>query len=128
MDKPTLVDADMKAGEALLNKLDETKFDVKAALWFYMPDSEEWRLILASPTVDAEGPKKAYEKVQSQLQGLDQGYELSLQDISLVSPSDNLIKVLKSVIKTGKKISHIRFTRNVINNVFIEDAYIYRLT
>jgi hypothetical protein len=128
MDKPTLVDADMKAGEALLNRLDETKFDVKAALWFYMPDSEEWRLILASPTVDAEGPKKAYEKVQSQLQGLDQGYELSLQNISLVSPNDNLIKVLKSAIKTGKKISHIRFTRNVINNVFIEDAYIYRLT
>ncbi|HUV67589.1 MAG TPA: hypothetical protein VMW24_27095 [Sedimentisphaerales bacterium] len=127
MDKPTLVDADMKAGEALLNKLDETRFDVKAALWFYMPESEEWRLILASPTVDAEGPKKAYEKVQSQLQGLDQGHELSLQNISLVSPGDNLIKVLKSAIKTGKKISHIRFTRNVINNVFIEDAYIYRL-
>jgi len=128
MGKATLVDADMKAGEALLNRLDETKFDVKAALWLYMPDPEEWRLILASPTVDAEGPKKAYEKVQSQLQGLDQGYELSLQNISLVSPSDNLIKVLKSAIKTGKKISHIRFTRNVINNVFIEDAYIYRLT
>jgi hypothetical protein len=128
MGKATLVDADMKAGEALLNKLDETKFDVKAALWLYMPDPEEWRLILASPTVDAEGPKKAYEKVQSQLPGLDQGYELSLQNISLVSPSDNLIKVLKSAIKTGKKISHIRFTRNVINNVFIEDAYIYRLT
>jgi hypothetical protein len=128
MDKPTLVDADMKAGEALLNKLDETEFDVKAALWFYMPDSEEWRLILASPTVDSDGPKKAYEKVQSELQGLDQGYELSLQNISLISPSDNLIKVLKSAVKTGKKISHIRFTRNVINNVFIEDAYIYRLT
>jgi hypothetical protein len=128
MDKATLVDADMKAGEVLLNKLDETKFDVRAALWFYMPDSEEWRLILASPTVDAEGPKKAYEIVQSQLQGLDQGYELSLQNISLVGPGDKLIKLLKLAIKTGKGVSHIRFTRNVINNVFIEDAYIYRLT
>jgi len=128
MGKATLVDADMKAGEALLNRLDETKFDVKAALWFYMPDSEEWRLILASPTVDAEGPKKAYEKVQSQLQGLDQGYELTLQNISLVGPGDKLIKLLKSAIKTGKAISHMRFTGNVINNVFIEDAYIYRLT
>jgi len=127
MDKPTLVDADMKAGEALLNKLDETEFDVKAALWFYMSDPEEWRLILASPIVDSDGPKKAYEKIQSELHGLDQGYELSLQNISLISPSDNLVKVLKSAVKTGKKISHIRFTRNVINGVFIEDAYIYRL-
>lgn len=127
MGKATLVDDDMEAGKALLKKLDKTKFDVKAALWFYMPDPEEWRLILASPTVDAEGPKKAYEKVQSQLQGSGQKDKLSLQNISLVSPRDNLIKLLKSAIKTGKVISNIRFTQNVINGVFIEDAYIYRL-
>ena len=127
MDKPTLVDADMKAGEALLSRLDDIKFDVKAALWFYVHDSDEWRLIIASPIVDKDGPKKAYEKVQSQLQELDGGYELSLRNISLVSPGDKLIKALESVIKTGKSISHIRFTRNVINGLFIEDAYIYRL-
>ena len=127
MGKATLVDADMEAGKDLLNKLDGTKFKVKAALWLYMPEPEEWRLILASPTVDVEGPKKAYEAVQSQLQGLGQKDKLSLQDISLVSPRDKLIKALKSVIKTSKAISHIRFTRNVINGLFIEDAYIYRL-
>jgi hypothetical protein len=131
MDKPTLVDADMKAGEALLKKLDKIKFDVKAAFWFYMPDSEEWRLIFASPAVDKKGPKEAYEKVQSQLpelqQELEQDYELSLQNISLVSPNDDLVKLLKTAIKTGPSISHIRFARNVINNVFIEDAYIYRV-
>jgi hypothetical protein len=127
MDKPTLVDADIKAGEALLSKLDEIEFDVKAALWFYVQDSEEWRLIIASPIVDKDGPKKAYEKVQLQLQGLNGRYELSLRNISLVSPGDKLIKALESVIRTGKSISHIRFTRNVINGLFIEDAYIYRL-
>ena len=125
MDKPTLVDGDMKAGEALLKKLDKSGFDVKAAFWFYMQDSEEWRLIIASTIVEKVGSKKASEKIQ--LQELNGRYELSLRNISLVSPSDNLIKLLKSAIKTGKKIAHIRFTRNVINNVFIEDAYIYRL-
>lgn len=127
MDKPTLVDADMKAGEALLSRLDDIKFNVKAALWFYVQESEEWRLIIASPIVDKDGPTKAYEKVQSQLQELDGGYKLSLRNISLVSPGDKLIKALESVIKTGKSISHIRFTRNVVNGLFIEDAYIYRL-
>ena len=131
MVKPTLVDADMKAGEALLSKLDEIKFDVRAAFWFYMPDSEEWRLIFASPAVDKKGPKEAYEKVQSQLPKLkeefEQDYELSLQNISLVSPNDDLVKLLKAAIKTGPEVSNIRFTGNVINNVFIEDAYIYRV-
>jgi len=131
MVKPTLVDADMKAGEALLKKLDKIKFDVKAAFWFYMPDSEEWRLIFASPAVDKKGPKEAYEKVQSQLpelkEELEQDYELSLQNISVVSPNDDLIKLLKTAVKTGPGVSHIRFARNVIDNVFIEDAYIYRV-
>jgi len=97
MDKPTLVDADMKAGEALLSKLDEIEFNVKAAFWFYVQDSEEWRLIIASPIVDKDGQKKAYETVQSQLQELNGCYELSLRNISLVSPGENLIKALKSV-------------------------------
>ena len=127
MGKATLVDADMKAGKDLLNILDDTKFKVKAALWLYMPEPEEWRLILACPIVDEEGPKKAYETVQSQLQGLNQRDRLSLQDISLVSPGDKLIKALKLVFKLDKAISPIRFTRNVINGIFIEDAYIYRL-
>ena len=128
MGKATLVEADMEAGKALLKKLDEVKFKVKAALWLYMPDPEEWRLVLASPSIDTDGPKRAYETVQSQLQGIGQKDILSLQNISLVSPRDKLIKALKSVIKTGKEISHIRLTRNVINGLFLEDAYIYRLT
>ena len=127
MAKAALVENDKEAGEVLLKRLDEMKFDVKAALWFYMPDSEEWRLIFASPAVDKEGPREAYEKVQSQVHELDQHYDLSLQNISLVSPSDNLIKLLKTALKTGPGIFSIRFTRNVINNVFIEDAYIYRV-
>jgi len=121
----------MKAGEALLSKLDEIKFNVRAAFWFYMPDSEEWRLIFASPAVDKKGPKEAYEKVQSQLpelkEELEQDYELSLQNISVVSPNDDLVKLLKTAVKTGPGVSHIRFARNVIDNVFIEDAYIYRV-
>ena len=128
MGKATLVDRDMQAGEALLKKLDEDKFKIKAALWLYMPDPEEWRLVFASPIVDTDGPIKAYEKVQSELQELDGRSELSLQNIALVSPHDKLIMALKTTIKTGKEISHIRLTGNVINGVFIEDAYIYRLT
>jgi len=127
MDKPNLVNADMEAGEVLLNKLDESNFDVKAALWFFFSDSGQWRLIFALPMVDKKGPKEAYEKVQNKLKELKNRYELSLENISVVSPDDNLVKLLKLTIKTGPGVSHIRFTRNVINNVLIEDAYIYRV-
>jgi HEPN domain-containing protein len=126
MDKPVLVEADMDAGHRLVGQLDKAGLKVTAAFWFYMTDSDEWRLILAMPIVDDEGPKRAYEKVQDQLKSLAK-HELSLQNISVVSPNDDLIKLLSSAINTGPGISHMRFTRNVINSVFIEDAYIYRL-
>ena len=126
MDKPALVNSDMEAGERLVRDLDKSGLTVTAALWFYMSDSDEWRLMLAMPVVDEKGPKVAYEQIQAQLESLGQ-YELSLQNISVVSPGDKLIKLLGSSIDTGSDIAHIRFTRNVINGIFIEDAYVYRL-
>ena len=127
MDKPTLVETDLEAGKALLSVLDKSRFSVKAALWFYLSDSNEWRLIFALPLVDRIGPQAAYEKMQSQLQKLDPKYNLALQNISIVSPKENLIMLLKKAIHAGPESSGIRFTRNTINNVFIEDAYIYRM-
>jgi hypothetical protein len=51
MDKPALVNSDMDAGERLVRGLDEAGLKVTAALWFYMSDSDEWRLMLATPVV-----------------------------------------------------------------------------
>ena len=127
MDKPILVENDLEAGKALLSVLDKSRFSVKAAFWFYLSDSNEWRLIFALPSVDRIGPQAAYEKMQSQLQKLDPTCDLALQNISIVSPKENLIMLLKKVIHTGPGLHGIRFTRNTIDNVFIEDAYIYRM-
>jgi hypothetical protein len=85
--------------------------------------------MLATPLVDKEGPKKVYERIQRLLEGQDVQYDLSLDNIAIVSPDDQLITLLKKAIKTEKdSLSSITFTRNVINNTFIENAYIYRMS
>ena len=38
-----------------------------------------------------------------------------------------MVRLLRKVIKTGRKVSGIRFTNNVINGTVIDDAYIYLL-
>lgn len=128
MVKATLVDADMEAGEKLLRTLDEAGLEVTAAFWFYSSETGEWKLIIACQEVTTDGPKQAYEKVQEHLGKLREQYNISLQNVSLVSPTNDIVKLLGTAIKTGPTVKHIRFTRNVINNVFVEDAYIYRLT
>lgn len=127
MDRKILVEKDIKEGKRLIETLDEARFGVTAALWFYLTDSEEWRLLIASPYKEKNGPKKAYSFIQGELEKLTPSIDISLKDISVLSPNHNLIKLLKVAIHTKPGISDIRFTRNVINNILIEDAYIYRM-
>jgi len=127
MDTTILVDKDKKDGRKLIEALDKSKFNLKGALWFYLGDSREWRLLLVSPLVDTAGPSSCYRVIQSVIEDMPRDFGISLERISVLSPKDNLIRLLKVAIHTGKGISTIRFRRNTINGVFIEDALIYRL-
>lgn len=127
MDKTALVEKDVEEGKRLIEALDNAGFQVRAVLWFYLAESDEWRFVVASPLVERKGPKEAYAFVQAVLAQLLPPSGISLEDISVVSPEYDLIRLLKVAIQTGPGISGIRFTRNTINNTFIEDAYIYRM-
>ncbi len=118
----------IEAGKTLVELLDREKFPVIAAMWLFVPDSNEWRLLVASPKTQTEGPKKAYEEVLRALSTLPKGPErLALKDITLVEPTNPLVTLLRGAIRTGTSISGIRFSRNTIDGHFIEDAYIYRM-
>jgi hypothetical protein len=125
MARTSLVERDIKAGKKLIEALDQAGFGVHAALWFYLSEPGEWQMVLASPEVDVRGPQKAYTRIQSILARASPG--ISLGEIKLVSPRNDLIQLLRQVVRTGSGIAGIRFTGNTVNNLFIEDAYIYRL-
>lgn len=127
MDNTALVEPEIATGRDVTEALDQAGVSVPAVFWFYLLDAEEWRLIIATPLVDTEGPKKAYANLQRVLSKRQPPLNIDLRRISLVSPRDPLIQLLRRALKTGPQISGIRFRQNAINNVFIEDAYIYRL-
>lgn len=118
----------IRAGEALVGQLDKANWRVSAALWFLDADSRRWKLLLASPRVEAGGPKKAYFEVLDALAELPKDVpRIALKDVTVLDPKTSLLQLLKSAVKTGTGISGIRFSGNTINGHFIEDAYIYRL-
>jgi hypothetical protein len=131
MDKATLVERDFKDGEVLITELDKAYINVHSALWLYNSEEQYWRLIIVSKNVDFQTPKKVYAEIKKALKAVqDRGeqIDISLQNISVISPNHPLNKVLSVAINTGPKdISGIRFSRNTINNSYIEDAYIYRM-
>ena len=119
----------IQAGAKLVEHLDADAANIKSALWLYFPDSRNWKLILASETVETDGPRKLYEKIQGVNRSAAEPEEtVSLNDIVVTTPKHELISVLAMMIGTGQGISGIRFTRNNINGIYIDDAYIYRST
>ena len=127
--KESLSEQMICAGSDLIRRLDEAGLKVSGALWFYEPDSNDWRLIIVSPEVRAKGVKTVYKEVQAVVRSIPVEQSIiSLKDISVVDPNDPLISTLKIAVQTGDAISGIRFSRNMINGTLIEDSYIYRLT
>jgi hypothetical protein len=128
--KESLSETMISAGAELVRRLDDVRLIVSGALWFYETDSNSWRLIIASPEVRTRGLKSVYKQIQSVVTAIPEDQpKISLKDISVLDSNDPLVSLMKiAVRRTGDTISGIRFSRNMINGVVIEDAYIYRLT
>ena len=119
----------IEAGKELTQRLDNLGIDITAAFWFYVVDASEWRLVFASPKVDTDGQRAVYTDIQDALsKDPEKVPGLSMRNITVLRPNDPIIRVLLKVFPTQKTINGIRATRNRFNNVFIEDAYIYRMT
>jgi hypothetical protein len=116
------------SGKILIQKLDERDISPVAAFWFYYPDEQQWKLILSEKNLDKIGPKEIYKKIQDTIKAhkSDIG-ALSLDDVALTKLDAPIIHLLRSVIRTGRELGSIRFSKNVIKGTMIDDAYIYRL-
>lgn len=118
----------IEAGAQLTAQLDELGLPIAAALWFFMPEINEWRLLFASAEVSAAGPRSVYKKIQEARQALGEKVEaVPFSAIGLLDANDQLVQLLRVALQTGGGVSRIRFSKNVINGHFIEDALIYRI-
>jgi len=127
MDTRTLVDSDIEKGKGVLKALDKGGVPVTSAFWRYMPESTEWRLMVATPLVERDGPRAGYEAVEKAVTKYGGPHEIPLSQMSVVSSTDPFVRLIRTAVKTAPKdVSGIRFTNNVINNVLVEDVYIYR--
>ena len=123
----TLSEQMIKAGAKLVERLDAAHAGIKSAFWLFLSEEKTWRLILASPIVSSEGPRDFYKKVDlaNQLSTAEEE-TISLNDVGVVSTDNQVVQLLRIAIGNDDSISGIRFSRNTINGIFIEDSYIYR--
>lgn len=117
----------IEAGERLTNRLAEMGLAIAAAMWFFLPDTNEWRLVFASSEVDVAGPREVYQKVQQALQSLgEDAAAVPFSSIHLLDANHLLVRVLRAVKDSGASLP-LRISREVTNGQLIEDAYVYRV-
>jgi len=127
--KEQLTDEMIETGALLTQKLDDLGFPIAVAMWFFMPDINEWRLLFASPKLSTTGPREVYKQIEEGRKALGaQAERLPLSVISLMDTNHQLVKLVQVALHTGSGVSRVRFSKNVINGHFIDDALIYRST
>lgn len=127
MDTTILVMFPRSEGEQLLEALDRHHFDVRAAFWLYQSETDTWRLVIASPIVDQFGPREGYERVQAALKEMNQPFGISLNDITVVGQNDVVVRNLRKKLHIQKGEQGVLLRRTAIGDVYIDEAYVYRI-
>lgn len=105
----------IKAGEALLRKVDELGLGLNAAAWVYFHGMNEWRFFVSTPLVDSMGQKKVYSLLADALDVIGTPEELTVFDLHLESPKGPLFSLISRLIEppNGRAI----FKDNYVNSV-----------
>lgn len=125
MAEEALVADEVEAGAKLLETLDRQGALMKAAFWLHYPDQDDWKLVL-SPREATKGVKSVYFKIGEALRSPEmRDHRLDIGSIKILQPDEPLVKALSQVIR-AEGINRIRFSRNMINGIYVDDAVIYR--
>ncbi len=129
MVKTSLVETDIADGRRLIAALNQlnSHFRVQVAFWLYRPETMEWRLMVATSLVDQTGLFSTYSEIQGVLRSMAPPLAISMQDISVVSPNDKLVKVMKKAGHIPPGAPGLRFGRSRVDDTYVEDAYMYRV-
>ncbi len=129
MGEEALVESEISDSISLVKSLEDQGDKPSTVIWYYFPDADEWRLLLAGPTFDALLPQeesRAYQKVAEALTNA-QVTSLGIGEIKLVKTDYPLLKATRFLIGTSPDgIVRAHFKDNRINGIFIKEMLVLR--
>lgn len=119
---------DIEFGKALWQSLrtDGRSFPINGILWLFRLESGQWHLLIATPRVDAVGPKAAYEELANVMKNSPSGWS-QLRKVELISPNHPFYQGLRSVFGKTASVEGARLGNTQIGGTFIDDAYLYEI-
>ncbi len=124
MDQDILVTDRVQAGEAAIRALDAAGYDVSAAFWNYFSEPGGWRLVLVPRGFEGGAVTQELLKIIPILN--QASVNLDVSDIKIVASKHELIQALGRFMPKND-LGGVWASKNWIDGVYIEDAYIYRM-
>lgn len=126
MDQALLVSIDIPLGQEAIDALDAAGLTVNVALWAWLGEYEDWRLVLASRKLDKEGPRRRYELVNEATDAAGIGIQ-RVPEILILKTVDPFIRELRQLFGKSKSAEGMRLGGQVIGGRYIRDAWVYRI-
>jgi hypothetical protein len=95
MDQALLVKSDRDIAAKVIEALNQAAIPVTLFDWIYVPQLEEWQLIIASPWVDTKGPHAANRALVDALRRAGVYEDVPMRRIFLRGPNDPIVKTLQ---------------------------------
>jgi hypothetical protein len=127
MDKTALVNIDVSLGQEVLEALDNAGIEVNVALWAWLSEYEDWRLVLASRRLDKEGLRQAHMMFG---RATDAAHipVIRVPSILLLKMTDPFIRELRRLFRGTGNVEGARLSGQRIGNRSVYEAYVYRVT
>jgi hypothetical protein len=126
MDQAVLVVPKTITSEEILSALERGGIPTDVALWAYLPEYEEWRLVLASRHLDQIDLKKVYGVLRTVLEREGITRERT-PPVMIFRMKDPMIRSLRRIFGKAKSVEGMRLGGQVFGDRYIEDAYVFRI-
>ncbi len=99
MDKATLVKSDLEIQGLVMEALSRARIPITLCDWNYVPQLDEWQLVIATPWFDIKGPHETNSRIIKAFQEAGIYEEVPMRRLFIKSPHDPLARALEQEIK-----------------------------
>ncbi len=127
MDKAALVGVDIDRGRELIAALDRDNLKIAVALWVFLPEYEDWRLVLASRRFHTPDPRAAYGLLYDA--AAKAGFtEANTPPVMILRMDEPFVKDLRRMFAKTASVEGMRLGGQMFGARFLEDGYVYRIS
>jgi len=99
VDKEALVRSDLEVGGLVVDALSRARIPVTLCHWNYVPQLQEWQLVIATPWVDTRGPHEANARILEALSFAGVYQSVPIRRLLVLSPDSPIVQTLERELK-----------------------------